>query len=110
MRDESRNDLDRREFLQVGLTAAAVLPVAGALLRAGTARAEGEMVTDVEAMKATVQALQYIDESAKPDQTCANCQFYTAGEGGKGKCLLFVQGLVTEGGWCMSWTKKVATP
>jgi hypothetical protein len=106
MRDESRNDLDRREFLKAGLTAAAVLPLASALLP-GTARAEDEMVTEVEAMKPTVQALQYVSESTKPDQSCKLCQFYTPVENGKGKCQLFVQGLVSENGWCMSWTKKV---
>ncbi len=77
---------------------------------AGTARAEEQMVTEVEAMKVTAQALQYTDVSAKPDQTCANCQFYTAGDGAKGKCQLFPQGLVAEAGWCMSWTKKLPTP
>ena len=108
MRDESRNDLDRREFLKVGLTAAAVLPVAGALLGAGTARAGGELVTEVEAMKPTVEALQYIHESAKPDQTCKNCQFYTLqGDGATGKCQLFPVGLVAAEGWCASWAKKL---
>ncbi len=103
----ARNELDRREFLKVSLTAAVALPVAGAVFGARTARAEDKMVTEVEAMKPTVQALQYVDASDKPDQNCANCQFYTAGDGGKGKCQLFMEGLVTEGGWCMSWTKKV---
>jgi hypothetical protein len=108
MREESRNTLDRREFLKAGLTAAAALPIAGALFGARTARAQA--VTDVESMKLTVQALQYAATSDKPDQNCANCQFYTPGEGGTGKCMLFVEGTVTEAGWCMSWTKKVATP
>jgi anaerobic selenocysteine-containing dehydrogenase len=108
MREESRNTLDRREFLKAGLTAAAALPIAGALFGARSARAQSVM--EVESMKPTVQALQYTDTSDKPDQTCANCQFYTPGEGGSGKCQLFVEGTVTDGGWCMSWTKKVDTP
>ncbi len=106
MRDDSRNTLDRRGFLKAGLTAAAVLPMAGALFGARTARAE-ELVTEVEAMKPTVQALQYVHKSVKADQNCINCQFYTAGEGDQGKCQLFPQGLVAGPGWCMSWTKKV---
>lgn len=108
MREESRNKLDRREFLKAGLTAAAALPIAGALFGARSARAQD--VTEVESMKPTVQALQYTATSEKPDQTCANCQFYTAGDDGNGKCQLFVEGTVTDGGWCMSWTKKVTTP
>ncbi len=106
MRDESRKAMDRREFLKASLTATAALPVAGVVFGARTARAE-DLVTDIEAVKPTVAALQYVHESAKPDQNCLNCQFYTAGEGGAGKCQLFPQGLVKEGGWCMSWTKKV---
>lgn len=104
MRDAT---MDRREFLKAGLATAAALPVVGAVFGARVARAEEQLVTEVEAMKPTVGALQYVHESAKEDQNCANCQFYTAGEGGKGKCQLFPQGLVKETGWCMSWTKKV---
>lgn len=107
MRDESRKAMDRREFLRAGLMATLALPVAGVVLGARTARAEDELVTEIEAMKPTVAALQYVHESAKPDQSCKNCQFYTAGADGKGKCMLFPQGLVEETGWCMSWTKKV---
>ena len=55
-----------------------------------------------------VSALQYVNESAKADQRCDNCQLYTAGEGGKGKCQLFPVGLVASGGWCSSWAQKVA--
>ncbi len=107
MRDESRKPMDRREFLKASLTATAALPVAGVVLGARTARAEDKLVTDIEAVAPTVAALQYVHESAKPDQNCANCQFYTAGDAGQGKCQLFPQGLVKETGWCMSWTKKV---
>jgi hypothetical protein len=106
---EDRISMDRREFLKAGLVATAALPVAGALLRAGTARAEGEFVTDIEGMKATAAALQYVHVSTKPDQNCKTCQFYTPeAAGGKGKCQLFPQGFVKETGWCASWTKKVA--
>lgn len=106
MRDESRNAMDRRDFLKAGLTATAALPVLGAVFAARTASAE-DFVTDIEAMKPTVAALQYTHESAKPDQNCTNCQFYIPGDAGTGKCQLFPQGLVKDGGWCASWTKKV---
>ena len=108
MSDRSQDAFTRRDFLRTGLAAGALIPVAGLVLRAGPAYAEEEkLVTETPAVAATVQALQYRLVSDKPDQSCSNCQFYTPTSGGKGKCQLFVQGLVSEKGWCMSWTKKV---
>ena len=70
--------------------------------------AEGDaLVTEVAAMQSTVQALQYTNETDKPDQRCDGCQFYTATRADRGSCQLFTQGLVTAGGWCSSWTKKI---
>ena len=108
MSDRSQDAFTRRDFLRTGLAAGALIPVAGLVLRAGPAFAADEkLVTETPAVAATVQALQYKLVSDKPDQSCSNCQFYTAGSGGRGKCVLFAQGLVSEKGWCMSWTKKV---
>ncbi len=70
------------------------------------AAGEQTLVTEVEAMRPTVQALQYVSASAKPDQLCSNCLFYTAAQDGRGKCQLFTQGVVAEGGWCSSWSAK----
>lgn len=75
---------------------------------AGAGGGGRQLVTEIPAMAATVQTLQYTNESAKPDQQCSNCQFYTAAGGGLGRCQLFPQGYVTEGGWCQSWTRKQA--
>jgi hypothetical protein len=101
------NEISRRQFIKTGLAAGTLLPVlGGTLLRPGVARAEG-LVTEDPAAQAVVQALGYVHETTKADQTCGNCQLYTAGEGDTGKCTLFQSGLVKEGGWCMSWTKKV---
>lgn len=108
MSDRSQ-DFTRRDFLRTGLAASALLPVAAVVLRARPALAEEtKLVTETPAVAATVQALQYKNQSDKPDQHCALCQFYTPTGGGRGKCQLFVQGLVSETGWCMSFTKKVA--
>ena len=114
MSDRSKDAVTRRDFLRTGIAAGALIPLVGIALRAKPAFAEeGKLVTELPAYAATVQALQYKVKSDKPDQHCANCQFYTAGAGGKGTCQLVpaqgaVQGLVAETGWCMSWTKKVA--
>ena len=107
MRRSGLGSMNRRDFIKTGLSAAAVLPAAGVLLSATRASAEGsELVTEIADQAPMVAALQYTNESAKPDQKCADCQFYTPGDGGKGKCQLFQKGLVTEGGWCASWVKK----
>ena len=109
MSDRKHDALSRRDFLRGGLAAGALIPVAGLVLRAPAAwAAEEKLVTETPAVAATVQALQYRVVSDKPDQNCANCQFYTPGTGGTGKCQLFVQGLVAEKGWCMSWAKKIS--
>ena len=104
--NDSKLSMDRRGFLRAGLTSAAALPVVATVLGARTARA-ADGVLDIEANKTMVQSLQYVEESAKEGQNCANCQLYTAGEGGRGKCMLFQQGTVAEKGWCMSWAQKV---
>lgn len=67
------------------------------------------LVTEVPAARATVEALQYTNQSEKPDQRCAGCQFYTARTNSRGACQLFPQGLVSAQGWCSSWTAKVTT-
>ena len=69
---------------------------------------ERALVTEVEAMRPTAQALKYTSESTRPDQQCSSCLFYTAAGGGLGKCQLFPQGYVAERGWCSSWSAKPA--
>ena len=108
MQDDAKGSMDRREFLKAGLTSAVLLPMAGAVLAAKPARAEGHLVTDVEANAPMVSALQYVPKSEKADQNCGNCQLYTATAEGMGKCQLFQEGLVAEAGWCMSWAQKVS--
>lgn len=103
---ESKTSMHRRDFLAAGLTTAALLP--GALLTAKTARAEGELVTDLEANAPMVAALQYVNESTTDGQNCDLCVLYTAGDGGNGKCALFPTGTVTGTGWCASFAPKVS--
>jgi len=98
--------LNRREFMKTSAKAALLLP-ATALLGARTARAEDKLVTDMPDQAYMVQALQYVNVSEKPGQKCTNCQFYTPGEGGMGKCQLIPVGLVKDGGWCTSFVEKV---
>lgn len=107
------SNMNRRQFLQAMITATAAVPVVGTLLRPALARAEDMLVTDLAAAgdataASMVTALAYVNESTTEGQTCANCLFYKPGEGGKGKCdLIPVPGaLVTEAGWCSSYSVK----
>ena len=65
------------------------------------------LVSQLPEQAPMVAALQYVDVSTRADQSCANCQLFTAGEGGVGKCQLFATGVVREGGWCASWAERV---
>ncbi len=67
---------------------------------------ETRLVTEVPANAGQVQALQYVNETAKPDQHCGNCIFYTPQGDEMGRCQLFAQGVVKSTGWCRSWQRK----
>ena len=106
---ENTGAMNRREFIKTGLASAVVLPVAGALLHAGIASAEAEkLISEMPEVAPMVTALQYVNETTKPDQDCEGCQLYTAGADGTGKCQLFAKGLVKGSGWCASWVQKVS--
>ncbi len=100
--------MNRRDFIKTGLTAAAVLPIADAVLRPLAARADDtKLITELPDQAAMVTALQYVNVSAKADQDCETCQFFAPqGDGARGKCQLFPVGLVTSTGWCASFVKK----
>ncbi len=85
---------------QAAAPAAPAAPAAGA--------DEGKLVTEIPENAQLVAQLQYVGQSQKQGQNCANCLFYTAEGGGQGKCQLFARGLVAENGWCASWTQKPA--
>lgn len=106
MKEHKQLPLSRREFIRAGAAAAAALP-ALALLGTRAARAEEKLVTDMPDQAYMVQALQYLDVSNRPGENCLNCQFYTPGESGTGKCTLIPVGLVSEGGSCASYVTKV---
>lgn len=55
---------------------------------------------------AQIDALNYVEQTEKPNQNCANCQFYQQpGEGEDcGGCTLF-PGPVNPNGWCTTWVQ-----
>ena len=46
----------------------------------------------------------YASKTAKPDQDCANCNFFKTGSP-CGTCTL-VKGPIAAEGWCSAWVKK----
>jgi len=55
----------------------------------------------------TAKALGYVNDSAKPDQKCANCaQFTGQASDARGGCNIFAGKSVAAGGWCSVWVKK----
>jgi hypothetical protein len=96
--------LTRRDFARAGLGAA--LLVAAAPRRLFAQEAEEKLVTAIPGNETLVKTLQYVNESTKADQSCLNCQLYTARSEERGKCAVFPQGVVAAGGWCTSWSPK----
>lgn len=68
----------------------------------------GSFVTDLASAAPMVAALQYTNDSPKPDQNCDGCQLFTATDSSGGKCQLFPVGLVKVGGWCASWAPRAS--
>jgi len=107
-RPRPEEGLTRRELGKLGLGAA--VAAGGLLLGARRARAQDDkLVTEIEANAPIVSQLQYVNESPFPDKHCSNCVLYQgAPDSDRGKCPLFVQGVVAAQGHCMSWAPKPA--
>jgi len=105
--DREDTGITRRDFHRLG--AAALVAAATPLVARGAAAEDEKPVTEIAANDPLVASLHYTNKSEKPDQHCGNCMLFTPLEGtGHGKCQLFMQGVVNQNGWCMSWTQKPA--
>lgn len=131
--DRPRKGVSRRGFIQklsalglAGFGASAVLAGCGSDDGSGngsgesassTTTAANDLVCDdlsslsaseKERREAQIQALQYVEQTEKPDQNCANCLFWQAptGDSECGGCQLF-PGPVNPNGWCSTWQAKV---
>jgi hypothetical protein len=87
---------------------AAASPQKAAAAPSGPATAPDALVDQIPANASLVASLQYESPSPVAEQLCAGCQLYTAVSEGRGKCVLFVEGLVAARGHCTSWVKKQA--
>ncbi|MBC86653.1 MAG: hypothetical protein CL677_05690 [Bdellovibrionaceae bacterium] len=97
----------RRDFLKKAMVTVPAVGIAAITYRAHAADPDAnKLVTDVPANKGLLMGLQYVNESKKAGQSCKNCNLYTAGKDGKGKCSILPKGLVAEKGWCVTWQAK----
>jgi High potential iron-sulfur protein len=104
-RESPGRTLTRRGFHRLG--ASFLLAVTSSGLVARRVSAEGDrLVTEIPANQPMLGALQYVNQSTKPDQHCASCVLFQPASEGRGHCGLFREGLVSAQGWCASWSKK----
>ena len=101
--DETPRGITRRRFHQLG--AAAVVAAATPWI-AHPARGDERRVSEIPENAALLEGIQYVPESAKEGQRCANCLLFQPGEDGVGKCQILMQGVVPETAWCVSWAAK----
>ncbi len=102
-KDRTQQGITRRHFHRLS---AAALVTAAAPWVGRTARAEDVLVTEIPENKPMLDGIQFVSESAKEGQQCANCLLFQPGENGVGKCQILPKGVVPEAGWCVSWAAK----
>ncbi|MEW6777626.1 MAG: high-potential iron-sulfur protein [Bdellovibrionota bacterium] len=105
----------RRSFLQKAGLALGALSLAGPFLKRAYAAAKKKLLAETDPM---ATALGYKADAAKvdtkkypqfkPGSSCATCQLYTKVDETSGDCQMFPANSVTNGGWCMSYSKKAA--
>ena len=92
--------MKRRQFNKIiGITIAT--PVASLTLNQAALSAD---MVDPESP--TAKGLQFMTASDKDGMMCAGCNFYSAGEGDSGSCIIFNGGVVPAGGWCSAFQPK----
>lgn len=116
------NTCVRRDFLKLAASTTgsiATLALVPTLLRAQAAPAQqatGAQLPHLAETDPVAQALGYKEDTAKvdttkfpshkPEQTCANCNFFTAGNGEYGPCQLFPGKVAHANGWCAGYVVK----
>ena len=109
------NENTRRRLLKF-VVGAAVLPTAGSLLQAGSARAtESKQLDEADPVAASlgykkdttqVDAAKYPQH--QPTQDCGGCRYYQGNAGSEwGPCTIFAgKGSVHAKGWCAAYAAK----
>jgi hypothetical protein len=106
---QAKHNQARRHFLKWA-AGTAVVVAAGSSIPSWVYAADMPHVSPDDP---TAKALGYVEDAnqssnpqRKAGDTCANCQFFSAGTGGYGPCQLFPGKQVNAKGWCISHTPK----
>jgi hypothetical protein len=93
----------RRTLIDTALKAVPFLVA----LDLGISTASAATLPPLDPNDPTAKALGYVNDSAKPDQKCANCaQFQGQAADARGGCNIFAGKSVAGVGWCTVWAKK----
>ena len=94
----------RRYFIKTFGASAISLP-AGMFFFCSLSQAAELPLLNVSSRQA--RALEYVEETTNPSQSCLNCRLYQ-GKPGKdsGPCTILPGKAVRAKGWCRSWTKR----
>lgn len=109
----SDSKMGRRDATRRALTVLGAAFVAPAALVGCGGEEEGEAelsCTDTTGLApaavSTRESQNYVDHSTNPEQSCANCRFYTAGAAGQcGSCQV-IQGPIHPEGNCGLWAAQ----
>ena len=92
--------LNRRDFIKASSGLLIGLTAGGLSVRA---HAQEKISLD----DPTAKALNYVHETPKEDQDCANCLHIGGEEGQEWRpCAIFQNKLVKSQGWCKAWVVK----
>lgn len=98
--------LSRRQLLSCALG----VPVTALLGASGVMAAERAVCVDPEDLTPSEaslrRSLSYTDAAPQPDETCADCGFFSAADPSCGTCKLLNGGAVSARGHCTSWSAR----
>lgn len=98
----SRPGATRRALLMLAIAA----PAAGYAAGAAAAGACVDLDALPSAQKSMRSSLGFRMVSEDPKRHCSGCAFFTATDGGCGKCTLLSGGVVPPDGRCDSWAPR----
>jgi hypothetical protein len=114
-KQNQRFSMSRRQLLALSATG---LPLASLLASMPALAAADAACKPVPDNDPVATAIKYVPDATKAanrpakmgvegkDQSCQNCQLFTANGKDVGKCTMIATGCVQAKGWCTAWVKK----